>query len=198
MPASDGRDYGREATLDPSAWIDRYGDVLYRYALSRLRDAESAQDVVQETFVAALRARQQFVGSGSEIGWLMGILKRKIVDQIRQRNRGRSGGEGAERDLSEILFDEAGNWRADARRFGPQPGAALEREEFWKALRECLAALPTRQSDVFTLREMEGLGSEEICKELEISTSNLWVLLYRARLQLSTCLKSRGHAAGVR
>ncbi len=94
-------------------------------------------------------------------------------------------------DLSETLFDQKGNWRADPRAFGPDPSTSLQRQEFWRIVRTCLETLPQRQADVFMLREMEGLGSEEICKELDISPSNLWVLLYRARLRLSQCLKSR-------
>ena len=93
-------------------------------------------------------------------------------------------------DLTETLFDKKGNWRADPRVFGTQPGDALEQEEFWEVFRMCLAGLPQRLADVFTLREMEELSSERICKELELSTSYLWVLLYRARLRLSHCIKA--------
>lgn len=182
---------GSNGTLHPSEWVERYGDSLYRYAFSRLRDAESAEEVVQETFVAALRAQKQYAGTGSEAAWLMGILKRKVIDHVRARSRERSGEEESDRDLSELLFDETGNWRADVRQSRQQPGAALERDEFWQTIRECLSTLPERQADAFTLREMEGLSGEEICKELEISASNLWVLLYRARLQLSNCMRSR-------
>ena len=189
---------GSNGTLNPSEWVDRYGDSLYRYAFSRLRDAESAEEVVQETFVAALGARRQYAGTGSEAAWLMGILKRKIIDHLRARNRERSGEEESERDLSELLFDETGNWRADVRQSRQQPDFALQRDEFWQTTRECLSMLPQRQADAFALREMEGLSSEEICKELEISASNLWVLLYRARLQLSNCMRSRWQAESVR
>ena len=184
----------QQKTLDPSGWVDRYGDRLYRYALSRLRETASAEDVVQETFVAALKARGQYTGRGSEAAWLMGILKRKIVDLIRQQARLRTGGEDLQHDPAQALFDERGNWQAEMRRdFGWQPSAALEKREFWQALRRCLEELPARQAGAFTLREIEALDSQTICKELEISPSHLWVLLYRARLQLSRCLKSKGY-----
>ncbi len=177
---------------DPAQWVARHGDFLYRYALSRLRDVESAEEVVQETFLAGLRSVDQYAGKGAERAWLLGILKRKIVDHVRCRNRTSSmlrvdGGD----DLSEILFDHKGKWRSDPRVFGPEPSTSLQRQEFWHTIHACLETLPQRQADVFMLREMEGIGSEDICKELDISKSNLWVLLYRARLRLSQCMKSR-------
>jgi RNA polymerase sigma-70 factor (ECF subfamily) len=89
------------------------------------------------------------------------------------------------------LFDSTGHWKADPRFLGNQPSERLERDEFWAAFRDCLAKLPPRQADVFVLRELDQAESEEICKELEISTSNLWVLLHRARLQLAKCLQGR-------
>ncbi|MCH7990684.1 MAG: sigma-70 family RNA polymerase sigma factor [Planctomycetes bacterium] len=176
---------------NPAKWVDRHGDMLYRYALSRLRNAEAAEEVVQETFFAGLKALDQYSGQGTEAAWLLGILKRKIIDYVRQRNRSISGSDpDSSGDVTETLFDKKGNWRADPRIFGNQPEAALERNEFWKILRDCLSTLPVRQADVFTLREIEGLSSKNICAELDVSESNLWVMLYRARMRLSACLKS--------
>lgn len=176
------------SSVDPTTWVDSYGDSLYRYALSRLRDAEAAEEVVQETFVAALGAIDQFAGKGAEGAWLLGILKRKIVDFVRARNRSTSATD--DEDPTQSLFDAKGNWRSDPRILGTQPDALLLRAEFWQILRQCLSGLPQRQADVFTLREMEGIASEEICKELDLSPSNLWVLLHRARMRLSACIKS--------
>lgn len=177
--------------LNPAAWVDQYGDYLFRYALSRLRDADAAEEVVQETFVAALRHVNQYEAKGSERAWLLGILKRKIIDLIRARNRTTSLATEDSNDPSEALFDRQGNWRDRTRSAVNQPLDSLEREDFWHVLRGCLETLPARQADVFTLREMDDQTTEEICKELEITASNLWVLLYRARLQLSNCMKSR-------
>jgi len=177
---------------EPANWVEQYGDYLFRYAVSRLRNAESAEEVVQETFVAGLRYIKQYAGKGSERAWLLGILRRKIVDYVRQRSRAtnlESADEGD--DFSDVLFDQSGNWRSEFKQGGFRPLDSLERQEFWGILRKCLQGLPTRQADVFTLREMEQLTTKEICKELEISTSNLWVLLHRARLGLSICMKSR-------
>ncbi len=177
--------------LNPPSWVDEYGDYLYRYAVSRLRDGEAAEEVVQETFVAALRHVDQYEAKGSERAWLLGILKRKIIDLIRVRNRTVSLAEEDSNDLSEALFDRNGSWKKEIRSAGYAPLDSLEREEFWRILRGCLETLPPRQADVFVLREMDDRSTEEICKELEITASNLWVILYRARLQLSNCMKSR-------
>jgi RNA polymerase sigma-70 factor (TIGR02943 family) len=181
----------KNTSLNPSAWVGQYGDCLYRYAMSRLRDSEAAEEVVQETFVAGLRHVEQYSGKGSERGWLMGILKRKIIDLVRSRSRASSLTNDDGSDPSEALFDQSGRWRAEIRSAGYQPLDSLEREEFWKILRTCMDTLPARHADVFTLREMEDESTEEICKELEITPSNLWVILYRARLQLANCMKTR-------
>jgi RNA polymerase sigma-70 factor (TIGR02943 family) len=188
-----------ESAMDPTDWVDRHGDVLFRYALSRLRDPDAAEEVVQETFVAGLRAKDQYTGAGAEGAWLMGILKRKVIDCVRRRNRP-DAGRGTEpgEDPSETLFDEKGNWRLDPRITGRRPEALLEREEFWQVFRGCLNDLPQRQADVFSLREVDDLSSESICKELQITPSNLWVLLHRARLRLMKCMKSHLERWGER
>jgi len=195
MPGSGEQSGG---VLDPAAWVDRHGDTLYRYALSRLRDPEAAEEVVQETFVAALRARDQYSGQGSEGAWLLGICKRKVVDHVRRRNRPDSSvGGDLGPDPAEAMFDAVGNWRFDPRIRKGRPEGALERQEFWQAFRGCLQRLSQRQADAFTLRELENLESDQICKELEISASNLWVLLHRARLGLMQCMKSHLENRGL-
>jgi RNA polymerase sigma-70 factor (ECF subfamily) len=168
-----------------------HGDFLFSYALSRLREANAAEEVVQETFLAGLKAAAQYSGQGEERAWLLGILKRKIVDYVRGRNRQVSQATDSNENWLDNLFDATGHWRSDPRFLASQPSGALEREEFWAAFHECLKKLPSRQADVFVFRELDDWVSEKICKELEISTSNLWVLLHRARLQLAKCLQNR-------
>ena len=180
--------------LDPTQWVDRYGDYLFSYAVKRLRDAEAAEEVVQETFVAGLRARDQYAARGDEQAWLLGILKRKIVDLFRARQRQTaldSETEGG--DPATLLFDQRGHWRSDTRLLGELPQDPILQGEFWKAFRRCLAGLPQRQADVFALREIDAQSSENICKDLEITQSNLWVLLHRARLALAKCLSTHWH-----
>jgi len=152
---------------------------------------EAAEEVVQETFVAALGAIEQYSATGSEGAWLLGICKRKVIDHVRRRNRPDAGvGGDLGSDPSEAMFDAKGNWRFDPRALKGRPERALESEEFWQAFRNCLQRLSQRQADAFTLREVDDLASDEVCKELEISASNLWVLLHRARLSLTGCMKS--------
>jgi len=181
--------------LDPAEWVNRYGDYLFGYASKRLRDSESAEEAVQETFVSGLRYRDQYAGRGQERAWLLGILKRKIIDAMRARARQRTADSADDdNDISNVLFDHRGHWMGDPRFFGHSPHRRLESQEFWDAFRGCLEGLPRRQADVFSLREIDAKSSEEVCKDLDISPSNLWVLLHRARLRLAHCLKSRWQA----
>jgi RNA polymerase sigma-70 factor (ECF subfamily) len=120
------------------------------------------------------------------------------VDFIRRRNRpdAAPGGDLGS-DPSADFFDAKGNWRFDPRIMKGRPEASLEREEFWQVLRGCLKGLSQRQADVFTLREIDEMAGDEICKELGITASNLWVLLHRARLHLTQCMKSHLQEGGA-
>ena len=73
--------------LDPVQWLDKYGDYLYRYALMRVRDSAIAEDILQETLLAALGASQNHAGLSSERTWLVGIMKHKVVDYFRRVGR---------------------------------------------------------------------------------------------------------------
>lgn len=172
--------------FDPASWVDRHGDVLYRYAVSRLRNREAAEEVVQETFVAGLRARDQYAGDGVEGAWLMGILRRKVIDYVRKRGREINEPED-QIDFGVRVFDQSGRWQNNAR-LGDVPSEATESDEFFAQLSECLRKLPERQASAFVLRELEKQSTEEICETLDIEPANLSVLLYRARAKLATCL----------
>lgn len=174
----------------PEKWVDEYGDYLFRFALSRLRQREAAEDLVQETFLAALNAKSKFAGRSSERTWLVGILKRKIVDHLRRKGREQPASDLAATDhWLESLFDERGNWMKKPGKWPADPSAAIEKEEFWAIFTACLRKLPERLADAFTLREVEELDSHEVCKVLDISANNLWVMLHRARLGLRRCLE---------
>lgn len=173
----------------PEAWVDEYGDILFRYALSRLRDQSSAEDVVQETFLAALRAGKSFSGKSSQRTWLIGILKHKIIDRIRKDSRMRTGEEILPEDVLDAeLFDSSGHWRAGLKNWESRPDEVLEQKEFQDVLTGCIEKLPKKSGAVFCLREMEDQSTDEICKVLAVSPTNLWVLLHRARLRLQECL----------
>jgi RNA polymerase sigma-70 factor (ECF subfamily) len=175
-----------------AAWVDEHGDCLYRYALARVRKPEVAEDLVQETFLAAVRGYEKFGGRSSVRSWLCGILKHKIIDHYRKAAR-----EISFTDL-EFFTDECsekfvsvGFWEHEKGPHEWQPDASevMQRGEFWKTMRECLGKLPERVASVFSLREMEGVPSKEICAVLSISESNLWVMLHRARMALRECLE---------
>jgi len=178
----------------PARWVDDHGDFLYRFAVSRLRDREAAEDVVQETLVAALKNVQQFQGKSSEQAWLVGILKNKIIDVYRKRSRDPINVDEDSADISERLFDEHGSWKKEVRSAMRTSLDSLDREEFWQILRRCINGLPTRQADVFTRRVVDEADAGDICKELDITSTNYWVILHRARLQLASCMKQRWFA----
>lgn len=179
-------------TTNPENWIKNYGDILYKYALSRLGKEELAEEVVQETFVNAFCALDTFSGAASERTWLFAILKRNIWNCVDRRWKGRRQiSLSEEANPENILFGDSGQWRANAFRQIPQ---IIENEAFWETIRDCLASLPSNLADVFMLSVLEEINSEEICKVLEISASNLWVRLHRARLGLAKCLSEKWSA----
>jgi len=178
--------------LEPQLWVDRYGDYLFRYANSRLRDANAAEEVVQETFLNGVRYQHQYSGKGAEQAWLLGILKRKIIDYVRKRNKqNQATPYEDDHDPTNQLFDEKGNWKLAAIPWSKRPEENMESAELWKVVRECLAHLPPNQADVFVLSVMENMDSEEICQELSITPSNLWVRMHRARLGLAKCVGAK-------
>lgn len=165
---------------------------LLRYAMLHLRDRGRAEDVVQETLAAALEQNRRFAGGSSLRTWLTGILKHKIVDVFRARRRELAvselgDGEGDGRD-PDALFDAAGAWQAPPAEWG-DPAKTLEQKRFMETLANCNDELPERLAQVFTLREVSGLTTEEICAELGITSNNCNVMLYRARMGLRDCLQ---------
>jgi RNA polymerase sigma-70 factor (ECF subfamily) len=170
---------------------------LFRYALGRLRDVSLAEDMVQETFLAALKNQDNFEGRSSERSWLISILKHKLVDHYRRSAREEPVGdiEFFAREEQEAFVElgwSPGSWRPGCGPLEWSSDAAsnLDREAFWNVFWTCLEGLPDRVAAVFTLREMDELTSEEICDQLGISPGNLFVMLHRARMALRRCLES--------
>jgi RNA polymerase sigma-70 factor, ECF subfamily len=177
--------------------LDRHRRYLIRVAQLQLRDPDLAEDVVQETLVAALGAREGFSGRSSVKTWLTGILKHKIVDAIRQKQRQPviSATLDDESDLEAFdpLFKNDGSWDAPPANWG-DPESALSRREFMETMELCLERLPPNTARVFVMREVMELETDEICKELAITANNLWVILYRARMALRQCLEQNWFA----
>jgi len=164
---------------------------LLRVAVLQLRDNDLAEDVVQDTLVAAIAGGDGFSGRSSLKTWLTGILKHKIVDAIRRKTRepvAASFDEETQLDEMDALFDETGHWENPPADWG-DPESALSRTQFLEILQLCLEKLPPNTARVFTMREVMDLDSAEICKELAITSTNLWVILYRARMALRQCLE---------
>ena len=173
----------------PDEWLPQYGDMLYRYALIRVRDSELAADLVQDTLLAALKAQDSFMGQASEQTWLVGILKHKMMDFFRKSSREKTEamGDGLPDNDHDDFFDQQGSWQIDLSVWS-KPDKALEQEEFMVVLQQCIDRLPSKLAQAFMLRELDGLDSEKICEVMGISVNNFWVMLSRVRLQLRRCL----------
>jgi RNA polymerase sigma-70 factor (ECF subfamily) len=184
-----------------AAEIESHRGYLMRIAQLQLRDRESAEDAVQEAMVAALGAQDGFSGRSSLKTWLTGILKHKIVDAIRRRQREPRATASFEEELDlddfDALFKSNGAWDAPPADWG-DPVAALDRREFFDVVDFCLDKLPPNTGRVFMMREVMELDTEEICKELRITANNLWVILYRARVSLRQCLEQNWFAGTAR
>jgi RNA polymerase sigma-70 factor, ECF subfamily len=180
-----------------AAEVESHRSYLMRIAQLELRDRESAEDAVQETLLAALAAREGFSGKSTLKTWLTGILKHKIVDTIRRRQREPllAGSFEEELDLDDFdaLFKSNGAWDTPPASWG-DPEAALGQRQFFDIVDFCLEKLPPNTGRVFMMREVLGLETDEICKELRITANNLWVILYRARVSLRQCLEQNWFA----
>lgn len=178
------------APSDPDTWLTEHGDALYRYALMRVRDTTLAEDMVQDALLAAFRARQQFSAQSSERTWLIAILKNKITDHYRRNTREAPLPDSDDPDaLVDALFQQSSDHWLNTPTAWQNPDQALDNARFWQAMTLCLEGLPARQAQAFALTEFDGMPGDELCKVLEVSASNLWVMLHRARLRLRECLE---------
>jgi RNA polymerase sigma-70 factor (ECF subfamily) len=184
--------------IDPVE-LQKHRPQLVRFAMLQLRNATAAEDVVQETLLAALQSGASFGGQSSVKTWLVGILKHKIIDAIRKQSREQpleSGDDETDiEDLQDAVYGEDGHFRESPADWG-NPEAALHQRKFFEVLEHCMEGLPKKTARAFMMREVMGLESDEICKELAITASNCWVLLHRARMALRECLEERWFAAG--
>lgn len=172
-------------------WFNAHGDYLYRFALARLRDTHLAEDVVQETMLAAIK-NNQFEGESSVRTWLTGILKHKIIDSQRKLIREQAVSDLVDLEASDTtmddFFDQAGHW-LDKPELINMPDHSLEQKQFFNVLDTCMNKLPSKLKAIFMLRDVHDEENENICKELDISSTNAWVMLYRARMGLRKCLE---------
>ncbi len=180
----------RNTQSSPNEWVDLHGDALYRFALIRVRDHAVAEEIVQETFLAALRAQGTFAGQATERTWMTGILRNKIADHFRKQSRDRTTNDASEQDeLTRVFFDKHGHWKNKVASWPRSTTESMSAGDFWRILDQCMAKLPDGVRNAFVLREMEGVKTEQICKILAITTTNLGARLYRARMSLRQCLE---------
>jgi RNA polymerase sigma-70 factor (TIGR02943 family) len=173
-------------------WIEKYADALFNFAVVRLGDRETAKDLVQETFLSALQNLDTFRGESSEKTWLVSILKNKIIDHYRKRKTAQSVPLSDADGTSELdkYFDHEGEWKESARPVSWTGTGyhSLRSKEFLEILHKCLSKLQELGREIFMLKYLDDLDSEEICKKLDVSASNYWVIMHRAKLRLRQCI----------
>lgn len=184
-----------EQLIDP-AFLAQLRAQMLKFAQIQLGDPYQAEDAVQEALVGALKNVGSFARRSALKTWVFSILKFKIADVFREQRKliATSTLEDEDSDeeaFSGLLFKDNGHWHKPQRPTaweGPQGGAYSA--DFWRVFDACLNGLPEQQARVFMLREFIELESDEICSRLNLSTSNLHVTLYRARLRLRQCLEN--------
>ncbi|MCB0332604.1 MAG: sigma-70 family RNA polymerase sigma factor [Bdellovibrionales bacterium] len=181
-----------QETHSPERWLTDHGDYLFRYARKHFPQDDVAEELVQDTLVGALQAHKNFEGNASVRTWLTSILRHKIIDRIRRKQKNPIV------QLSEPLaddlwpFNESGHILEGSPQNSPwqgTPDAILEQKQFMDTLRACIEKLPENLRIIFLLREFDDLSRQEICNKLELSSTNVGVLLHRARLSLRGCLQ---------
>lgn len=168
---------------------------MLRFAQLQLRDRDTAEDMVQESIEAALRKSSSFAGQSTLKTWVFAILRNRIVDHLRQASRTVNlsslvdDGDDDWQEKLDAMFNEHGRWRDGPRPVAwPDPEQSMQTRQFWTVFETCLDQLPPATGRVFMMREFLGFESDEICRQLGITTSNCHVILHRARLKLRTCM----------
>jgi len=177
--------------INPHQWVSAHADYLYAYAIKRISDKELAQDLVQETFLAALQKVQNFEGRSSERTWLTAILKNKIIDVYRKKSSGLTIEIKAAEHEQQDFFEPNGHWNPgnSPKSFGIEHNDALLNKEFNQILQKCMQKLPALWMAVFTMKHIDDEDTHIICAELKVTPSNFWVIIHRAKLNLRACLQ---------
>lgn len=178
-------------TLKPETWVKLYSDTLFHFTYARVGDKETAKDLVQETFLAALRNLDNYKGEISEKNWLFTIIKNKIIDHYRKRSTIILSELEDLFQQSESFFDENDQWKKNSapKEWNVGYSMPVESDEFNEILNKCIERLNELSRIVFSMKYLDEKESDEICKELSITSSNYWVIIHRAKLQLRSCLE---------
>lgn len=180
----------QQINASPDNWLHEYGDILYRYALVRVRSEPTAEDLVQETLLSGLQAFKNFSGKSTVRTWLIGILKHKIIDHYRKNRREitRLNDDETAEDVLAYQFDSQGSWQINLVDWAT-PDQNMHNEQFWEVFNHCISRLPKRMADLLFLRTVDGHSTEECCDLLGFTSANqLWVSLSRTRVKLRQCL----------
>lgn len=181
--------------LNPENWLSAFADELYGYSIHKTGNKDLAEDLVQETFLAALKSMEVFKGQCSERTWLFRILKNKIADHYRKASTkyevSNSSFETNNSSYLDTYFTKEGDWKENAlpKDWGMDLSSSIENKELGIAIQTCVEKLPGSQKQLIVLKLLEEEETETICKELKISPSNYWVKIHRAKLQLRACLE---------
>lgn len=177
-----------EHNIDPEKWVDRYADYLFNYTIVRVNDREVANDLVSDTFLAGLNSMKNFKGEASERTWLVSILKRKIIDYYRWNNSAKGQ---AEVKMTFLEGEDEVDWMEEkvADLSDKTAEDQMENRELGLAILDCLDHLNPKQAEIFKRKTIDGVDTETICNEFNISPSNLWVIIHRARISLADCLE---------
>lgn len=186
----------REANVcDPKTWVERYSDYLFRYAIARFNDEEVAKDLVQETFLSALKGLDKFEGKSTEKTWLTGILKHKIIDVYRKEYSGLQTTKQiaeAENESEDLFEAHDGHWKSNhaPKLFGIEQQDPLHNKEFNQTLQLCFKKLPALWATVFTMKHLDEEPTETILLDMKLTSSNFWVIIHRTKLSLRACLQT--------
>lgn len=173
-----------EQNLDESeGWVDQHADALYRFALMRVGDEHIAEDLVQDTFLAAFQGKAAFRGEASVRTWLIAILRLKLIDHLRREAKTTQRQDSELRE-EPVVFERKSRLNA----WDCDPSKTLENKEFWTVFQSCTDKLPATLARAYLMRELDGCTTQQICELLGISTKNLSVRLFRARNAIRDCL----------
>lgn len=173
--------------LNPKEWVKQYADYLFKFAVLRVRDEQIAQDLVQDTFLSALKAIEKFKGNSTERTWLTGILKHKIIDNYRKQSASLQS-INSDKTIEEVFFEtENGHWKKE---HAPQQFAEpMQEKEFDAVLKACMQKLPKLWASVFLMKHIDEEETAVILSELRLTSANFWVIIHRTKLNLRACLQ---------
>jgi len=184
--------------LNPAQWLALYGDYLFSIAIIKLNDRQLAEDILQETFLSAIKAAPNFRGESSEKTWLTTILNNKIIDQYRKKLVVKSATEyisQTELSFTQSFFESGPSviphWLEETypRHWGTGADAGLNQREFEDILNACIKKMPDKLKLIFMAKFMEEETADNICKEFDLSSSNYWVIIHRAKVLMRSCLE---------